>query len=314
MCLLVGKYERNVTLKSRTWIKRGGLVGIWLLPECIEELIQNVKNLYSQSADFVVIGQTSNTYFKDTFNIDYVVDTKKLIAFEVVDDSTLMCECGVPMARVSRYCIENGISGYEGMINLPGTVGGAIYGNAGCYGCEISKVLKYVEILTCDGKILIVKNDELGFDFRNSVLKRGDLRGVILRGYFDISLRKSPEELREIADTNTIDRKRAQDPPAHNLGTTVNFSGLKKNLRNLVVRSLGKLLKPFHLNERQNYRMRKFVICLLYGKMRVLPYISDVRMGCFMWKDSYADQVFPAYLELMQQVYNNTSIEIEIRS
>lgn len=73
---------------------------------------------------FITIGHTSNIYFKNNFNIKYVVDTRKLVGFKRIDNNTLMVECGTPISRVSRFCVDNSIAGYEGMINLPGTVGG----------------------------------------------------------------------------------------------------------------------------------------------------------------------------------------------
>ena len=116
--------ETNILLKDRTWIHRGGKVDYWLQPENIEELVAVGKLLYGIKEPFVTIGHTSNTYFKNSFNIKYVIDTRHLTGFNELNGNTLVCECGAPMAKVSRYCVERGIAGYEGMVGLPGTVGG----------------------------------------------------------------------------------------------------------------------------------------------------------------------------------------------
>lgn len=116
--------ERNVSLKNKTWIHRGGQVDYWLQPSTIEELVEVGRQLYNQTEPFITIGHTSNIYFKNSFNIKYVVDTRKLVGFKRIDNNTLMVECGTPISRVSRFCVDNSIAGYEGMINLPGTVGG----------------------------------------------------------------------------------------------------------------------------------------------------------------------------------------------
>lgn len=120
-------FQKNVLLRDKTWIHRGGKVDYWLQPDTIEELEAVGKALYRNKERFVTIGHTSNTYFKNTFNIKYVVDTRHLTNFSKVDTDTLMCECGAPMAKVSRFCVENGFAGYEGMVGLPGTVGGAFF-------------------------------------------------------------------------------------------------------------------------------------------------------------------------------------------
>lgn len=121
------KFQRNVSLKDKTWIHRGGEVDYWLQPETTEELEAVGALLYSQHQPFVTIGHTSNTYFKNSFNIRYVVDTRHLTRFFIQDEITLVCECGAPMAKVSQFCVEKGIGGYEGMVELPGTVGGGVF-------------------------------------------------------------------------------------------------------------------------------------------------------------------------------------------
>lgn len=118
------KFQRNVFLRDMTWIHRGGNVDFWLQPDTIEELKEVGTLLYSRNQHFVTIGHTSNTYFKNSFNIRYVVDTRHLTNYFIQDEATLVCECGAPMAKVSQYCVENGFAGYEGMVGLPGTVGG----------------------------------------------------------------------------------------------------------------------------------------------------------------------------------------------
>ena len=118
------EYQKDVSLKDKTWIHRGGMVKYWLQPKTIDELTSVGNYLYVNRESFVIIGYTSNTYFKNSFNIKFVIDTRQLKNYFPLDKDTLMCECGAPIAKVSRYCVENGIEGYEGLIGLPGTVGG----------------------------------------------------------------------------------------------------------------------------------------------------------------------------------------------
>ena len=121
------KCEQHVSLKDKTWIHRGGMVDYWLQPATIEELTVVGKYLYNHQENFLVIGHTSNIYFKNSYNVRCIVDTRKLTAYRQTDKGTLCCDCGAPMARISRWCVDNGISGYEGMVNLPGTVGGGYF-------------------------------------------------------------------------------------------------------------------------------------------------------------------------------------------
>lgn len=100
------KFQKDVALKDKTWIHRGGMVSYWLQPEDIDEIIAAGRMLNQANEPFVTIGHTSNTYFLNSFNIKYVIDTRHLKGFYELDDNTLVCECGVPMAKVSRYCVE----------------------------------------------------------------------------------------------------------------------------------------------------------------------------------------------------------------
>ena len=146
----------NIPLKLKTWIRRGGNVGMWIRPSKLKDLEDIASILYYNNCSFVTIGHTSNIYFKNSFNIDYVLDTRLLKFFHEIGD-VVVCECGVPMKILANYCVEHGYAGYEGMIDLPGTVGGAIVNNSGCYSCGVQNVLKEIDILTDKGNIVKLK-------------------------------------------------------------------------------------------------------------------------------------------------------------
>lgn len=313
MVVINCKCLQNISLKDKTWIHRGGSVDYYYIPSSVEELIEVGKSLFLEERDFIAVGHTSNIYFKDSFNIDSIVDTKKLTEFNVLDDETLVADCGAHMSKISQYCVENGVVGYEGMINLPGTVGGAIVNNSGCYNCGIDKVLKSIDLLTPQGDIINITNKELGYTFRNSKLKSGELKGIVLRAYLDISNKGNVEELKKIALENTSNRKETQDPPAYNLGTTVNFSIYKSNFRNIFIRLISKVLVVLIRDLQKRNRTLKNLILFMYGKRSLAKYISDKRMQCFLWKDEKADLYFEEYLKLIDEVYTHYSVEIEIK-
>lgn len=311
-----GKFycQNQVSLRNKTWIGRGGMVNNWFTPTSIEELTEIAKYLFENNLEWHVIGHTSNTYFKNDFDIDCIVDTRKLKKYTFVDDKTLMCECGVPISEISRLCIERGCVGYEGLVGLPGTVGGGIFCNSGCYGCGIEKILLKVEILLESGEIKCFQNEEMKFGFRSSIMKRGELKGIILRAYFNISQKGNNETLQIIAKNNMTDRKCTQDGPSHNLGSTVNYRGFKKNTRNLIIRILSRIYDLLSADKRKKYLFVKNLICTLYNCSELKKYISDKRMNCFLWRDEKADEYFPKYIELMNTVYDNCSTEIIIKS
>ena len=304
------KFIKDVSLKDKTWIHRGGMVNYWLQPQTIEELVSVGKKLYQDKESFVPIGYTSNTYFKNGFNIKYVIDTRLLKRFCIIDDKTLLCECGAPMSKVSQYCVEKGISRYEGMIGLPGAVGGAIYCNSGCYDCGIDKTLIEIELLTEQGEIIKVSAEKMKYEFRTSAMKRGELNGIILRAYFDISKREDSNILQSIANKNSLNRKQTQDPPTQNLGSTFNYTGYKRGLRNNIIKNVMRVYSRISKDTNKRYLVRKRITCLIYNKMSIFKYISDKRMNCFIWKDDGADAAYPKYMEMMRRIYSDVDVEI----
>lgn len=116
-------YEENVSLKHKTWIKTGGIVSLWIMPDSVESLIKCCRYFYSEEINFELVGHTSNIYYLDDYNPSIIITTVKLRKFVETKDF-IECACGTPVTLLSRYCIEKGYKGYFGLVNLPGTVGG----------------------------------------------------------------------------------------------------------------------------------------------------------------------------------------------
>lgn len=115
--------------------------------------------------------------------------------------------------------VSNGVKGFEGLIDLLDTISGGVYGNAGCFGCNISDMLVNVKVLREDGKIVVYSKQDLNFATRNSDFKRGILKGIIL----EVILIKEYGNrliLKDLADKNHKLRLQTQPGPKYNLGTT----------------------------------------------------------------------------------------------
>lgn len=114
--------------------------------------------------------------------------------------------------------VELGVKGFEGLVDLPGTVGASIYGNAGCFGCSINQILIDVDYITPNGELVRLPKDELKIQHRSTAFKAHEIEGVI------ISARLICEEgdktaLKEKADKNHAIREQSQPSPANNLGS-----------------------------------------------------------------------------------------------
>lgn len=307
---MITNAERNVSLKERTWIHRGGIVGTWIRPCSLEELENEVAYLYDNKANFLTIGHTSNIYFKNSFNIDYIVDIRNLKKIDEKENDLIVCECGTPMKNLAHYCIEHGYAGYEGFIDLPGTVAGAVVNNSGCFGSSIKKVLRGIDIVMSDG-IKHLKTADLLYSFRTSALKEGLIKGCITKVYFDTSNKASVDELQQRANQFHKQRVLTQDSPARNLGSTVNMSGDVRGVRGLLIKVIRRIMIYLKLYPRFT-EIFPGLVCLLYFKPFVAKYISKRNLNCFIWKDDGADKAFPKYMHIIKHLYKNISTEIQI--
>lgn len=131
---------------------------------------------------------------------------------------TLYADSGAGMAAVVRYCCENSISGFEWAAGLPGTVGGAVYGNAGAFGSDISQSFLCGTTVDRNGCVLQMTKSDMEFDYRSSVLKREAKSPVLLEAAFQLS-RGSNELIREKCEEHRTARKATQPIDAHSLGS-----------------------------------------------------------------------------------------------
>lgn len=162
---------------------------------------------------------------------------------------------GVSLSRLTRFTIENGLSGFEWAISVPGTVGGAVVNNAGAHGRDMAANLFGALIWVDNGNkpATIWPVEKLKYSYRESVLKHSGLYYVVLAAYFRFESGHAPAELRARADEYVAHRKRTQppgaslgsmfkNPPDDYAGRLIEAAGLKG------VRSGGVIISPIHAN------------------------------------------------------------------
>ena len=170
-----------------------------------------------------MVGHTSNIYFKNSFNIHILVQTSKLTTY-TISRNQVECECGVHVRKLARNMVKLGYKGFEGLVDLPGTIGCDVVNNSGCYGCYLSNLLIAVRLLQTDGNVKILSPQELAFRFRSSALKRGEIRGVILS--VTLVLAKGDlEYLKRQAEIAHHNRLITQPGPRNNLCSTYHSLG-----------------------------------------------------------------------------------------
>jgi UDP-N-acetylmuramate dehydrogenase len=153
-----------------------------------------------------------------------------------VDGTTITAASGTPMATVAAVAARNGILGLEWMATVPGTVGGAVHGNAGAFGSETKDMLVDAELMDLDGKRWTATNAELGFAYRTSALQKTST--IVLRARFRGKAgdrATAVKRIKEIANERMAKQPLAQpntgsifrNPPGDHAGRLIEAAGLK---------------------------------------------------------------------------------------
>ena len=138
-------------------------------PESVEELSKSLEIINKYNYKYIVLGNASNVILPQYYS-GVVIKLDNLNKYEVKDE-ILYVEAGVMINKLANELINMGYRGLDFAVGIPGTIGGSVYSNAGCYGSSIDKVLISASIF--DGnKVIELTNEELEFGYRDSLLKR----------------------------------------------------------------------------------------------------------------------------------------------
>lgn len=161
------EYSLNVELKEISTFKIGGNASIVCYPASVYDVSKIVKFCRGENQRFIVLGRCSNVVFSDDGLSTLVIKTDRLddISFE---DGRFVFGAGVMLARASKYSVDNGFAGMEFAYGIPGSVGGAVYMNAGAYGGEMSQIVYSTEYVDDCGDIKNITLSEHEFGYRHS--------------------------------------------------------------------------------------------------------------------------------------------------
>ena len=216
---LLNGVKSDEPLALHTSFRIGGPAKLFFRAKGVEELVRALTLAQEEGVPWVVLGQGTNVLVADS-GFPGLVVVNACGRFELEgrgDEALLRAEAGVPLARLARLAVSEGWGGLEWAEGIPGTVGGAIAGNAGAFGGCVADVLERVEILGENGERVSLKPEELAFGYRESAFK-GKLRGnVILAANFNL-VKGEEKELRERM-LRYRDERRAKQPKEPSAGS-----------------------------------------------------------------------------------------------
>ncbi|MGQ9584028.1 MAG: UDP-N-acetylmuramate dehydrogenase [Anaerolineae bacterium] len=222
----------------------GGPADLWVAVRGEAQLAEAVQVARRAQVPSLVLGGGTNILVADRGVRGLVIANQARWQEPVQENgataTTFRVDCGVPLARLARWAVQKGLAGLEWAVGIPGSVGGAVVGNAGAYGGCVADVLERVAILDVEGVRRWLERQDLEFGYRTSTFKEAQVRPVLLS--VEMHLRgDAPERLQNLA-REYEERRRATQPSGASAGSI---------FRNPEAVSAGKLIEEAGLKGRR---------------------------------------------------------------
>ncbi len=248
------KLQENVSMADYTTARVGGPAPGLLSIHTVEELAETARTLWEMSVPFILLGSGANILVSDK-GLDRIVLHNRAHNLRIDTKGempNIYAESGANLGTIARQSALRGLSGMEWAAPVPGTVGGAVYGNAGAHGSDMAESLKLAKILHKTKGLQDWPVEKLDYRYRSSVLKREKLPVVVLSATFN-AIKTSREEAWEKIKEFQAHRKSTQ-PPGASMGSMFknppgDFAGRLIEAAGLKGRRIGRaMISPIHAN------------------------------------------------------------------
>ncbi|MGE5455613.1 MAG: UDP-N-acetylmuramate dehydrogenase [Ignavibacteriales bacterium] len=169
--LKCGKVLENIDIKEYVTYKAGGKALCLVIPDDVDKLITLLKYVRENNIKYKIIGKGSNLVFGDSLYEGVLIRLDKFDNVEITGNKIIV-GAGYSLIKLSMKTARNGLAGLEFASGIPGTVGGAVFMNAGAYNSDMGYVVKEVKVLTPTYEIKTLTNSEMDFHYRTSFLQK----------------------------------------------------------------------------------------------------------------------------------------------
>lgn len=201
--------QENVPLAPYTTFRIGGPARWFVVVKTVEELMDACKAAWAENMPLFILAGGSNQLVSDDGFPGLVVKVE--CRTSKIDGTTLIAEPGASMAQLAFATAQAGLTGFEWAVSVPGTVGGAIRGNAGAFGGEIKNTLIDADVLLPTGEQKTFTNKDFHFDYRHSIIKENG--GVILTARIGLQQGDAAKAVERVKQC--VAEKAAHQPLAH---------------------------------------------------------------------------------------------------
>ena len=167
-----GNFFFNYDLKKTNWFNIGGKAKVYFKPESLNELISFLKE-FGKTEKFFILGAGSNILINDgIFNGVVIKLGKNFSNISLLPNQTIVAGSAVSDKKLSEFASENDISGLEFLSCIPGTIGGGLRMNSGCFKKEFKDILVSVQAIDRMGKVLTIPSSKIQFSYRGNDLDK----------------------------------------------------------------------------------------------------------------------------------------------
>lgn len=223
-------------MSRHTSFRIGGSADMMAMPKNEAELSNLLQKAAANNIPVTLIGNGSNLLVRDKGIRGLVIKLGNMLNEILVDGNKITFGSGVSLALASRKAAENSLSGMEFAVGIPGSIGGAVYMNAGAYDGEMANVVAAVRVMDATGKVTIMSAEELRFGYRKTALQESGLivtsvtvvlqkaeQQKIMAKMDDFSQRRISKQPLELPSAGSMFKR----PPGYFAGTLIEQTGLK---------------------------------------------------------------------------------------
>ncbi|MDA3131002.1 UDP-N-acetylmuramate dehydrogenase [Aliibacillus thermotolerans] len=232
----VGSVRTKELLKHHTTWKIGGPADIFVEPDSVEGLVRAMEIIQSNDLPWRAIGRGSNLLVDDRGIEGVVFKIGKHLDHLEINDEVVRVGAGFPLVRLATVISMKGLSGLEFAGGIPGSVGGAVFMNAGAHGSDMSQILLEARILYPDGRLLWLSNKEMDYSYRTSCLQKE--KGICVEARLQLKKGEKETVVKEMKkhkeyrrETQPWDHPCAgsvfRNPLPHHAGALIEKAGLK---------------------------------------------------------------------------------------
>lgn len=229
----LGTYKENVSFKTLTSYKTGGICKLLFIPKDVKSLKLSLEYLKENNLSYKIFGNGSNILASDNTYNGVIIKLNELNDLKI-NENVLEVEAGYNFGLLCNKMSREGYIGFSFGCGIPGTVGGAIYMNAGAYLEDVSDILIKVDFLDEDYNFKTLNKEDLNYGYRSSLFQKKNY--IILKAYFKLEQGNKDEILAVIKDRK---ERRVKSQPLEYPSAGSVFRNPKDNYAGKLIEELG---------------------------------------------------------------------------